>query len=252
VEQELEYWKEQLRGLVILQLPTDRPRPGVQSYQGVRQGFTLSSSLTQELKELSRREGVTLFMTLLAAFQTQLHRYSGQEDIAVGSPIANRNREELEGLIGFFVNTLVLRTKLGGNPSFRELLGRVREVTLEAYAHQDLPFEKLVEELKPERDPSRNPLFQVMMVLQNTSDSTLTLPGLMVERSLADTGTSMFDLTLELEERAEDIVGSFEYSTELFDGSTIERMIGHFQTLLKGIVANPDEKLSVPIVAGLA
>ena len=184
--------------------------------------------MTQALKELSRREGVTLFMTLLAAFQTQLHRYSGQEDIAVGSPIANRSREELEGLIGFFVNTLVMRTKLDGDPSFRELLGRVREVALEAYAHQDVPFEKLVEELKPERDPSRNPLFQVMMVLQNAADPALKLPGLTIERSSGETGTAMFDLTLELEERAEGIAGSFEYSTDLFDDATIERMIGHF------------------------
>ena len=178
LERELEYWKKQLRGLAVLELPTDRPRPPVQSYQGVRQAFTLPSSLIQALKDLSRREGVTLFMTLLAAFQTQLHRYSGQEDIAVGSPIANRSRTELEGLIGFFVNTLVLRTNLEGNPSFRELLGRVREVALGAYAHQDLPFEKLVEELKPERDPSRNPLFQVMMILQNASEPMLKLPGL--------------------------------------------------------------------------
>ena len=163
---QLGYWRKQLEGVSALELPTDRPRPPVQSYRGMRKSFRLPGELTGKLKELSRREGVTLFMTLLAAFQAQLHRYSGQEDIAVGSPIANRNREELEGMIGFFVNTLVMRTKLEGDPSFRELLGRVREVTLEAYGHQDVPFEKLVEELRPERDASRNPLFQVMMVLQ--------------------------------------------------------------------------------------
>ena len=183
-------------------------------------------------------------MTLLAAFQTLLHRYSGQEDIAVGSPIANRSRTELEGLIGFFVNTLVMRTNLEGNPGFRELLSRVREVALGAYAHQDLPFEKLVEELKPERDPSRNPLFQVMMVLQNASDATLKLPGLTIEPLQEDTATAKFDLMLELEERSEGISGSFEYNTDLFDAATIERMTGHFSKLLEGIVANPDARLS--------
>ena len=160
----------------------------MQSYEGIRKRFTLPASLTWELKELSRREGVTLFMTLLAAFQAQLHRYSGQDDIAVGSPIANRSVKELEGLIGFFVNTLVMRTKVEGNPSFRELLRCVREVALEAYAHQNLPLEKIVKELKPERDPSRSPLFQVMMTLQNATDSMLSLPGITVEPIAEDTG----------------------------------------------------------------
>ncbi|MBP1599408.1 MAG: Glutamate-1-semialdehyde aminotransferase, partial [Acidobacteria bacterium] len=244
LEREIGYWKEQLDGLAVLELPTDRPRPPMLTYQGTRQNFTLPPSLTQALKNLSRREGVTLFMTLLAAFQTQLHRYSGQEDIAVGSPIANRSREELEPLIGFFVNTLVLRTKLDGNPSFRELLARVREVALNAYAHQNLPFEKLVEELKPERDPSRSPLFQVMMVLQNTTNPTLELPGLGVEPLFGETETAKFDLTLFLTEERGGLEGCFEYNTDLFDGTTIERMIGHFQTLLEAIAANPDAPIS--------
>ena len=244
LEQELKYWREQLQGLAVLELPTDRPRPPMQSYQGNRLDFSLSPSLTQALKDLCRQEGVTLFMALLAAFQTQLHRYTRQEDIAVGTPIANRSREELEGLIGFFVNTQVMRTNLGGNPGFRELLGRVREVALGAYAHQNVPFEKLVEELKPERDPGRNPLFQVMMVLQNAADSALKMPGLTIEHSLGDIGTAKFDLMLELEESAEGITGSFEYNTDLFDEATVERMIGHFQTLLEGIVANPDGQIT--------
>ncbi|MBN1567730.1 MAG: amino acid adenylation domain-containing protein, partial [Acidobacteria bacterium] len=224
LERELQYWKNQLHGLAMLELPTDHPRPPIQGYQGSRRPFILPSSLVQSLKDLSRREGTTLFMTLLAAFQTQLHRYSGQSDIAVGSPIANRSRAELEGLIGFFVNTLVLRSNLEGNPAFRELLSRVREVALGAYAHQDLPFEKLVEELKPERDPGRNPLFQVMMVLQNASDIALNLPGLIIEPIREDTATAKFDLTLELEESPEGIAGSFEYNTDLFDAPTIDRM----------------------------
>jgi aspartate racemase len=188
-------------------------------------------------------------MVLLAAFQVLLHRYSGQEDIAVGTPIANRNRVEIEGLIGFFVNTLVMRTGLGGDPSFRELLGRVREVALEAYAHQDLPFEKLVEEISPERDPSRSPLFQVMLVLQNAPEVEPKLSGLKVENVQGDRKTAKFDLTLLLTEDGGGLKGVFEYSTELFDGATIERMVGHFETLLGGIVRDPCQRISgLPIL----
>ena len=171
-----------LRILPILNLPTDHPRPAKQSFRGARQPISLPQSLTAAVNELSRREGVTQFMTLLAAFQVLLYRYSGQEDIVVGSPIANRNRTETEGLIGFFVNTLVLRADLSGKPTFKELLQRVRNVCLQAYAHQDLPFEKLVEELRPERDLSRNPLFQVMFVLQNTPRPLPQPGGLSIER----------------------------------------------------------------------
>ncbi|MBN1568147.1 MAG: non-ribosomal peptide synthetase, partial [Acidobacteria bacterium] len=249
VEREYEYWKNQLSGLAVLELPTDHARPPVERYHGNRKFFPLSSSLTQTLKELSRRNGATLFMTLLAAFQTLLHRYSGQEDIAVGSPVANRGQTGLEGLVGYLANTLVLRTQLGGNPGFCEVLSRVREVVLGANEHQYLPFEKLVESINPERDPSRNPLFQVMMVLQNASDSSLHLPGLVTDQMKADKETAEFDLLLEMEDGLEGITGSFEYNTDLFDAPTIDRMIGHFRILLEGIIANPDARLSdLPIL----
>ena len=196
LEQQLAYWKEQLADLSTLELPTDRPRPPVPSNQGAHFAFDLPAPLTQALKELSRREGATLFMTLLAAFQVLLHRYSGQDDIAVGTPIAGRRRTELEGLIGFFVNTLVLRTDLAGNPTFSELLARVRDSALGAYTHQDLPFEKLVEELSPSRDMSRNPLFQVMFVLQNAPDAAPALQGVQASRLPLAGHSAKFDLTL--------------------------------------------------------
>ena len=186
-----------MAGFPTLQLSTDHPRPAVQTFRGARHFLTLSPLLTQALKTLSQQYGVTLFMTLLAAFQTLLHRYTGQDDIAVGSLIANRNRVELEGIIGFFVNTLVLRTDLSGDPRFRELLQRVREVTLGAYEHQDLPYEKLLEELRPPRDLSRNPLFQVLFVLHNTPQQVPELPGLSVDPLEIDPGTARFDITLE-------------------------------------------------------
>ena len=183
-------------------------------------------------------------MTLLAAFQTLLWRYTGQEDIVVGSPIANRNRAEIEGLIGFFVNTLVLRTNLAGNPSFKELLKRVREVALGAYTHQDLPFELLVEQLQPQRDLSHTPLFQVMFVLQNAPMSALELPGLTLTQLESDSGTAQFDLTLEMKQTESGLVGSLEYNTDLFAQNSIQRMAAHLQTLLSGIVANPQQRLS--------
>jgi non-ribosomal peptide synthetase component F len=188
--------------------------------------------LTQALKALSQRQGVTLFMTLLAVFQVLLHRYTGQDDIAVGSLIANRNRIETEGLIGFFVNTLVLRTNLCGDPTVRELLGRVREVCLGAYAHQDLPYEKLLEELRPPRDLSRNPLFQVLCVLHNTPREAPGLAGLTLSSMEVDIQKARFDLTLDLSETPEGLRGWFEYSIDLFDAGTIARIEGHFQTLL--------------------
>ncbi|EGK86184.1 amino acid adenylation domain protein [Microcoleus vaginatus FGP-2] len=245
LESQRDYWKQQLSGnLPILQLPTDYPRPPVQTYQGGYQSLELPNNLTQALKALSQQERVTLFMTLLAAFQTFLYRYTGQEDIIVGTPIAGRNQVEAEGLIGFFVNTLALRTYLSGNPTFQELLGRVREVALGAYAHQDLPFEKLVEELQPERDRSRTPLFQVMFVLQNTPSSALELPGLTVNSLNIDSGTAKFDLTLFIMETAQGLRASLEYNTDLFNAATITRMLGNFQTLLEGMVANPQQRLS--------
>ncbi len=250
LERSLSYWKQQLAiDLPVLSLPTNFPRPPIQSFRGARQRVALPESLTTALNELSQREGVTLFMTLLAAFQTLLYRYTGQEDIVIGAPVANRARIEVEELIGFFVNTLVLRTDLSGKPTFRELLLRVRDVCFGAYANQDLPFEKLVEELKPERDLSRNPLFQVMFLLQNAPSHMPKLAELTIGRIGVDTGTSKFDLTLGLAERDDKLVGFFEYNTDLFDHSTIERMIAHFETLLEGIVVNPDRTLStLPIL----
>ncbi|WP_407882763.1 amino acid adenylation domain-containing protein, partial [Scytonema sp. NUACC26] len=243
LEAQLVYWQRQLSGCPVLQLPTNRPRPAIQTFQGATQSFSLSHELTEELKTLSRQEGVTLFMTLLAVFKTLFHRYSGQDDIVVGSPIANRNRVEIEGLIGFFVNTIVLRTNLSDNPSFQELLGRMREVALGAYAHQDLPFEYLVEALQPKRNLNHNPLFQVMFVLQNAPMDELRLPELILSSIQRKNTTAKFDLSLSLEETHSGLVGILEYSTDLFDAATITRMLGHFQTLVEGIVANREQRL---------
>jgi amino acid adenylation domain-containing protein len=248
LQAQLAYWRQQLDGISMLNLPTDRPRPAVQTYQGATQLLQLPTSLSDALQALTQQEGVTLFMTLLAAFQTLLYRYTQQEDIAVGSPIANRNRSEIEGLIGFFVNSLVLRTNLSENPTFRELLSRVREVALGAYAHQDLPFEKLVEELHPERNLSQNPLFQIVFALQNAPMEPLELPGLTLSPlQFVDTKTTRFDLEFHLWEGAHNndgISGFVVYSTDLFDEATISRMLGHFQNLLESIVANPEQRIA--------
>jgi amino acid adenylation domain-containing protein len=246
LESQLSYWKQQLGGsLPVLELPTDHPRPAIQTYNGGTIFVELSQDLTNALKALSQQEGVTLFMTLLAAFQILLYRYSGQEDIIVGTPIANRNRQEIEPLIGFFVNSLVLRTNLGGNPSFRELLKQVREVTLGAYTHQDLPFEKLVEEIQPERDLSRNPLFQVWFNMINFTGSTLLkLMDLKAENLLSQEIDSKFDLTLYLENKDKNIYLQLVYNKTLFNADTIEEMSKHFQQLLKVIVRNPEYPIS--------
>jgi len=245
LEKHLSYWKEQLAGApAVLELPTDKPRPAVQSFYGTRQFSVLSKNLSQALNELSRRESVTLFMTLLAAFQTLLMRYSGQEDISVGTDVANRNRAETEGLIGFFLNHLVLRTDLSGNPTFRELLRRVREMALEAYAHQDVSFHKLVEALKPERSLSHTPLFQVLFVLQNAPTEPLKLTGLTLSQLDFDRKMSKFDLALFIEETERGLVGNWVYKTDLFDAATVTRMTSHFETLLGSIVAQPDARLS--------
>ncbi|ALF53426.1 non-ribosomal peptide synthetase [Nostoc piscinale CENA21] len=245
LQRQLNYWQQQLKDApALLSLPTDRPRPPVQTYNGTHQEFALSVELTNQLTKLSQEQGVTLFMTLLAAFDTLLYRYTGQEDILVGSPIANRDRSEIEGLIGFFVNTLVMRTNLTGNPSFSELLGRVREIAMEAYTHQDLPFEMLVEALQPERNLSYTPLFQVMFVLQNAPTSELELTGLTVNRLPIRGTTSRFDLTLSMEYTPTGLAGWWEYNTDLFDASTIDHMTSHFVTLLEGITANPKQRIS--------
>jgi amino acid adenylation domain-containing protein len=251
LEGQLSYWREQLQGApAVLELPTDRPRPPVQTFRGAHEQFELEAGLTDALRALSRREGVTLFMTLLAAWQALLARYSGQTDVVVGSPIANRNRRETESLIGFFVNTLVLRTDLSGDPTFKQLLSRVREVTLGAYAHQDLPFERLVEELQPERSLSHTPLFQVFFVLQNASGEALEMQGLTLTPLRAGNDTAKFDLMLSLEESGAGVGGAVEYSTDLFDAGTIRRMCRHYATLLAGIAAQPEARLStLPLLA---
>jgi amino acid adenylation domain-containing protein len=254
LEEQLAYWRKQLHDLPEVELPHDRPRPAVQTYRGATYPLQISPTLTQSLEALSQQSGASLFMVLLAAFQTLLYRYTGQEDIAIGSPIANRHRSELEGLIGFFVNSLVLRSDLSGNPTFCELLERVRNVALEAYEHQDLPFEKLVEELDPERDLSRNPLFQIAFALQNAPMQPLKLPGLTLEPAALESGSTRFDLEVHLWEPAhglhslwrsqEGLSGFVSYSTDLFDRDRIGRLVGHFHTLLEGIVANPAARLS--------
>jgi hypothetical protein len=257
---QLAYWRQQLSGITAIDLPTDRQRPAVPSYRGAKESIALSPALSEELKSLSQQEGATLFITLLAAFQILLYRYTGQPDIAVGTPIANRNRSEIEALIGFFVNSLVLRADLSGNPTFLELLHRVKNVAMTAYAYQDLPFEKLVEELHPDRELSRNPLFQISFSLQNTPVAALELPGIAfraIPYGIAtlhdfDSGSAKLDLECNLWEDAGSIHGQFVYSTDLFDHATIARMAGHFQTLLSAIVANPKQRLSdLPLLTAL-
>jgi len=250
LEAQLRYWKEQLRGLPTLELPTDRPRPRVLTSDGAAEPFDLSKGTTAALKALSRGHGATPFMTLLAAFQTLLHRYSGQDDVAVGSPIAGRTRPETEGLIGFFVNTLVLRTDLSGDPTFAELIARVSEMTLEAHAHQDVPFEVLVEELQPARDLSLTPLFQVAFALQNVPLPEMGLPGVSVRQVGVESGTAKFDLTLFLSETEHGLTGTFEYNTNLFDRATVRRMAHHLERLLEAAVADPQQRLSrLPMLA---
>lgn len=246
LERMLTYWKGLLKDAPpSLDLPTDRPRPAVQTYNGAVHGLTLPPALGGELNELSRQENVTLFMTLLTAFQLLLSRTTGQHDIVVGTPVAGRNRLETESLIGCFINTLVLRADLSGDPTFGELLKKVRDVTLEAYVHQDVPFEKLVEELQPTRDLSRHPLFQVMFILQNAPLPTLQLEGLRLVPLDIENETSKFDLTLSVFEGGDGSLRvNVEYNRDLFDGETIDRMLEHFKILLGGIVADPGRRLS--------
>jgi amino acid adenylation domain-containing protein len=246
LERQLNYWRGQLAGAPpVLELPTDKPRPAVQTYEGMSEPLTLSPELLKQLKVMSQREGVTLFMTLLAAFQVLLSRYSGSERVVVGTPIANRNRGETEPLIGFFVNTLALHTDLSGNPSVRELLRRVREVCLGAYTHQDVPFEKLVEELEPERNLSHTPLFQVMFALQNAPAEALKLSGLKFDPLPSENGTAKFDITfLTQEDGGGGLCGAIEYNTDLFGADRIRRMAEHFRSLLEGMAADPSQPLA--------
>ena len=245
LDQQLSYWKQQLAGAPpVLELPLDYPRPAVQTYHGSQVSFRLSRTVTTALKEIGRRERATLFMTLLAAWQTFLSAYTGRTDIVTGADVANRNRSETENLIGFFVNMLVLRTDLSGNPTFRELIGRVREVALGAYAHQDVPFEKLVEELQPQRDLSRNPLFQVLLVLQNVPMEELQLSNLKLSPVEVNNKRAPFDLLLDMMEHDGCLGGAVRYNTDLFARESVERMIRHFETLLQAIVEHPERRLS--------
>ncbi len=242
---QLAYWRDRLAGMPAgLQLPTDRPRPAVPSSRGARDTAVLPRELTDALRALGRRERVTLFMTLLGAFATLLHRYAGTDDVVVGTAIAGRRRVETEALIGLFVNTLVLRVDLRGDPPFRELLRRVREIVVEAYDHQDLPFEKLVEELRPERTSIRTPLFNVMFVLQDPHQPSLDLPGLAVSPLEVHTGTAKFDLAVSVAPTPRGLGVTVEYDTDLYDPGTIARMLGHYETVLRGIVADPAQPLS--------
>lgn len=245
LDQQLDYWRKHLRGAPpSLELPTDRPRPAVQSFNGARYSFALSRDLTARLLELSRREDATPFMTLLAAFYVLLYRYTGQADIVVGTPVANRNRQELESLIGFFVNTLALRVDLSGNPTFRELLAQVREVSLGAFAHQDLPFEMLVEELSPTRDASRNPLFQVMFALQNTPDPAARQLELDISPVEVKTARSQFDLMLDVTAVDGQFYVTLVYNTDLFDALTIQQTGERFKVLLAGVVHGAGRRIS--------
>jgi amino acid adenylation domain-containing protein len=247
-ESQLSYWQKQFASLPpVLELPTDHPRPNVQAYRafrGAHNTICFSEELTGALKQFCQKKGVTLFMTLLAAYQVLLHRYTGEEDIVVGTPIAGRSLPETESLIGLFINTLALRTSLSGDPSFAELLDRVKESALGAYAHQDLPFERLVKELHPDRTLAHNPLFQVIFVLQNEEIPELDLPGLAASHFRVGHVMANFDITLDIVERDGQLVCLFESNADLFEPETIERMMGHFQNLLESIVSNPDRKIS--------
>jgi amino acid adenylation domain-containing protein len=245
LETQLTYWKQQLGGtLPVLQLPTDFPRARVQTFRGAIANFSLPLPLSQRLQTLSQTAGTTLFTTLLTAYKVLLHRYTGQTDIIVGTPIANRHYPEVEGLIGFFVNTLVLRTDLSGNPGFNDLLQRVQENIWNAYDHQDLPFEKLVEVLHPERDLSYNPLFQVKFRLENPPTETFTVPGLTLTSLTRATPTAKLDLSLDLYETPTGLMGAFEYNCDLFNADTIDRLIAHFSTLLEAIVHHPNQPIN--------
>jgi hypothetical protein len=243
LEEQLSYWREHLADTTVLELPSSRPRPATQTFNGAVKQMAIPASLSGALVELSRREGVTLYMTLLAAFKTLLYLYTGKEDIVVGTGIASRNRVEVERLIGFFINMLALRTDLSDNPSFRELLKRVREVALAAYAHQDAPFEKVVAELRSEWEPGRTSLFQAVFFLQNFTTSSLELPDLSVDSWGFDPGVAHFDLALFMMETQQGLVGAIEYNTDLFDDAIIDQMSSYFEVVLEMVVTDPDIRL---------
>jgi non-ribosomal peptide synthetase component F len=244
-ERQLAYWRSQLRGpLPVLLLPMRRQRPDTPSLVGAIEPLHLSGRCSQALHDLSRREGVTLFMTLLAGWQALLYGYTGQEDIVVGANVANRNCTEVEGLIGFFVNNLALRTDLSGNPSFRELLRRVRNVTLDAYAHQDVAFEKVIADLAPRRHGGYSPLFQVMLVLENYPTATREMLGLELAPFDLPSHSANFELILSLAEGREGLTGRLTYDTDLFEASTMARLVGDFEALLGQVATYPDQTLT--------
>ncbi|HYP25734.1 MAG TPA: amino acid adenylation domain-containing protein, partial [Blastocatellia bacterium] len=245
LEEGLAYWKRHLSDAPsLLELPTDRPRPPVQSLRGGSESLVIESDVARAVKRLSREEGVTLFMTLLAAYQVLLHKYTSQDVIVVGTPVAGRSRSETEGLIGLFVNTLILKADLSGNPTFRQLLTQVKDVVLEGYAHQDVPFERLVEELQPDRSLSVSPLFQVMIVVENAERPEAELRGLKLNMIGSDTTTSKFDLTLMLSDTGEELVAAMEYSKDIFDAETIKRMLNHLAQILREVSAQPEVRLN--------
>jgi amino acid adenylation domain-containing protein len=245
LEKHLKYWRETLAGApMLLELPTDHPRPPMQSFEGARQIVKYPDGMLESLKALCRQEGSTMFMMVLAAFGTLLYRWSGQEDMLIGTPVSGRNRTEIEPLIGYFSNSVVLRLALGGDPTFRELMRRVKEVSLGAYSHQDLPFEKLVVEMQPERDLSYSPMYQVMFSVGEHKDLGFQLPGLEIAPIIIDRGIAKFDMTLGMTELRQDLMCNIEYCSALFEASTMQRLADHFQILLQGVVANPDQRIS--------
>ncbi len=244
LDAQLAWWKARLEGApALLDLPVDRPRPAVRTQVGAREPVSIPAPLLDRLQALGRREDATLYMVLLAAFQLLLARYAGTDDVSVGSPVAGRTRGETEGLIGFFVNTLVMRTDLAGDPGFREILRRVRDVTLGAYEHQDVPFERLVAEVQPERSLSHAPLFQVMFTLQHAEPPLEGVPGLQFESAGADLETTRFDLSLSLAAGEGGLRGTLSYATDLFDAGTIQRMLGHLQRVLEQVADDPDRRM---------
>lgn len=250
LDSQLAYWREHLGGnLQDLELPADRTRSAEQNFRGSRQTLVLSARLSDAIRDLSRRESATLFMTLLAAFQALLHRLTAQDVISVGSPISGRNLTETEPLIGFFVNTLVLSTDLSGDPSFRELLARVREVILQAHAHQDVPFEKLIEALRPERNSSRIPLVRVSFAFANAPATEFKLPGLTLSSMDIHTGAIRLDFALSMMEGPQSLIAYLYYDTDLFDAGTISRVLNHFEVLLEHVTLDPDWKLlDIPLI----
>ncbi|MFM5993105.1 MAG: amino acid adenylation domain-containing protein [Dolichospermum sp.] len=250
-EKQLNYWQQQLTDIPpLLELPTDKPRPPIQSFSGGIWEFSINSNLSQKIRTLTQQSDATLFMTMLAAFVILLYRYSGQDDILIGSPMAGRNRQEIQSLIGYFVNTVVLRTKLTGNPNFREILNQVRQVATDAHNYQDIPYNQVVEALNPQRNLSYNPVFQILFDLQHSLTDKLQLPGLTLQPFLGEHSTSKFDLSLIIEDRGTELIGVWEYSSDLFTQETITRITENFQTLLNGIVNNPEIPIKqLPIIS---